>query len=180
MIWYKWILTLILPIVIASGVLFIYGYGLKDVSLEKLEFTRIGDITSDSFTIYGNLYLKNPSDLKVPIESVDYDIILKEKNQIISSGSIPTFDLEANKVTKVPFNHKVKWIPTTQLLLEFATKEKVYLIVNGTAKVNLPEVKKYGIPFKQEVDIKEYFVNQKLSANNLNVIDDSKNGLIGI
>lgn len=160
----KWVLAIIIPIILIVGILFYFSYGLKDASLEKFEITEIKDVTSNSFILTGNLHVKNPSDISVPIDSVDYDIILKETGEVISSGKINSFILERNAVTKIPFNQKVEWVPTTKFALDIITKEQVFIIVKGNIKINLPQVKEHAIPFSKEIDIKEQikqFMNNK-------------------
>lgn len=146
-----------IPIVLAAGILFFYAQGLKDVSLERFDIEGITNINSNSFTILGNFYIKNPSQISVPIQSVTYDVILKENNEKLSSGTIAGVLLEKEKTTTLPFQQEVQWIPTTQLALQLATQNHVYATIKGTIYIQ-PQEKIYELPFEQEVDIKAYIM----------------------
>ena len=52
-------LRIIIPLAVAGGLLFFYMQGLKDVSLEIFDLTRISNINTESFTLHGNFYVKN-------------------------------------------------------------------------------------------------------------------------
>ncbi len=152
----KSILKLIIPLAIVGGLLFYFGQGLQNASLEKFDLTGIKDVNPESFTVAGNVYIKNPSDLSIPIESIDYVIYLKETGEEIGAGTLPQFTLEKNNVNKIPFNQQVTWIPTAKLAAELITKDKVLIEVKGKLRINIPTVREYAIPFSQETDIKAY------------------------
>ncbi|MEK6916357.1 MAG: hypothetical protein AABW92_01310 [Nanoarchaeota archaeon] len=145
----------IILLVLAGGVLFFLGKNLNQASLKNFNLDNIQDITTDSFTITGNLLVNNPSKLSIPVKSVDFDIILKESKELLTSGHISSFNLEIGE-SNIPIEQEVNWVPTAQLALELITKEHVYALVVGKIKINLPGLEKYEIPFNKEVDIKDY------------------------
>ena len=168
----KSLFKIIVPLVVVAGALFYFGQGLQDASLEDFELTGIDEITKESFTIIGNLFVKNPSELSVPIDSIDYDVFLKKTGEKIGSGNLPSFTLEKEKVSQIEFNQEIKWIPTAQLAADLLTEDEVYIEVKGKLKINLPKVKEYSIPFSHEVDIKDYIkqfvglpINDELPIN---------------
>jgi len=178
----RWSLKLVLPIIIIAGILFYYGQGLQNASLERFELTGIDGITTESFTLVGNLFVKNPSDLSIPVESIGYEIFLKDTGEKIGSGNLPEFTLEKSKVSKIPFNQEIEWVPSIKLAADLLTKDKVLITVKGKARINLPKVKEYVIPFSAETDIKEYvgqFVSSPLSLDeDLPLIENSDDSLI--
>ena len=108
--------------------------------------------------------MNNPSKLSIPVKSIDYEIILKETEEVLSSGSIPSFILEVGE-SQIPFEQKVRWVPTAELALQLATEEHVYAVVEGKIIIDLPKLESYELPFSEEVDIKDYvkqFVTDKL------------------
>jgi LEA14-like dessication related protein len=129
---------------------------LEKVSIEKFDLSEIKDISLDSFTLDGNIFLKNPSTLSVPIKSIDYQFILEETGEIIGTGETSSFFLEKEKTTPVYFEQKINWIPAGQAALETITKDSVYMLVKGNIYIDLPKVKEYAIPFEKKVDIKPY------------------------
>jgi LEA14-like dessication related protein len=152
----KWTFRILIPIILVAGALFYFGQGLQDASLDRFDVTGIDDITTESFTILGNLFVKNPSEISVPIDIIEYDIFLKETGEKIGSGTLPTFTLEKSTTNKIAFNQKMRWIPTAQLAVNLLTKEKVIIEIKGKLRINVPKVKEYSIPFSQETDIQEY------------------------
>ncbi len=165
----KWLIIGILPLIIIGGILFFLGKDLQKVSLEKFEITGIEKITTDSFTLNGNLYLKNPSKLSIPIKTIEYTVILKEKQQTLSSGTLAGFTLEKNMITKAPFSEQIKLLPTSTLAIELITKDKVFITIKGKIIVDLPEINKYEIPFETEIDMKEVLkeqINKKSQQEN--------------
>lgn len=141
---------------LVAGVIYFLAQGLNQASVERFELTGIKDITTDSFTLSGNLYARNPSKLPIPIRDITYDVVLKDTRERIASGSVPAFVLGAATTTRIPFDQTIRWVPTAELAVRLATQEHVYAIVTGKVHIDLPEIGKYDVPFKAEVDIKEY------------------------
>jgi len=165
----KAVIYIIFAAVIGGGLFYFLG-GLRQVSLEEFELTGITDLDANSFTFSGNLFLKNPSSVSVPIKSITYDIILKENNEVISSGTIPPVLIQYKTITKVPIEQEVKWVPTAQLFVELLKKEKVYVIVKGKIRLDVPKLEEYEIPFEKEMDINDYirqFVGKTLPTSPL-------------
>jgi LEA14-like dessication related protein len=151
---FKWIIRIVLLLAIAGG-----GYyfiqGLGKASLDRFDLTGISGVGADSFTIDGNLYVKNPSKVPVPVQSVTYDVILVETGETISSGRIPSFVLSPG-TSQIPFNERVNWIPTATLATKLVLQDHVYANVKGVLHVDIPQVDQYDIPFQKQVDIKQY------------------------
>lgn len=143
---------------------------LKGISIERFDVNGITDVTANSFTLSGKMYIKNTGRISVPIETVNYDIMLKDSGQRIGTGTIPTFRIDAEKTTEVPFEQEIKWVPTAELAKQYLAKEHIYLTIKGEVRINLPQLKEYGIPFSQDVDIKDY-INQFISEQIQQPID---------
>ena len=62
---FKWAFKLVLPVAIIVGILFYLASGIENTELDSFDLTGISDITVDSFSVQGNLYVTNPSDLPV-------------------------------------------------------------------------------------------------------------------
>ena len=156
---------LVVLIIITGAVGYFFLNGIQNASLEKFELNKISNVDSDSFTLNGNLFVKNPSKSPIPIEAVEYDIYIKDTNEKIGSGTIAGFVLEANKVTTIPLNQKVRWVPTISLVRQLALKEKVLIEIRGKIKISNEQLKGYEIPFLAQTDIKEYMKNKITDPN---------------
>jgi LEA14-like dessication related protein len=133
-----------------------YANGLNKIGLDTFDLRGINDVNAQSFAFDGDFYVKNPSKTPVPVQSITYDVILKETGETISSGTLPAFVLSPSDTTKLPFREDVSWVPTASLAATLATKSKVYVTVKGIIHLNLPEVRDYAIPFSEEADIKPF------------------------
>ena len=152
----KWIFRIVAPIILIGAIVFFFANGLQDASLERFVLTGIEDIDTNSFTFTGELAVKNPSEVSIPIQSITYDVFLEETNEQIGSGTIPTFTLVKDDVTDIRFAQELEWIPTAQLAAELATKEEVFIRVDGVVVIDLPKVDEHEITFSATQDIKEY------------------------
>ncbi len=153
---FKWGLRLVLPTLIVAGVLLYFGWGLQNASLEEFRLNGIKDITTDSFTFDGTLFVKNPSDISIPVKSVKYVVIVKETGEVIGEGDVGEFTLEKQVVSKIPFTQEIKWVPTAELALDLITKDEVYVIVRGNLTLDIRKVEEYQIPFEAEQDIRSF------------------------
>lgn len=160
----KWLIILVVLGAVA-GALFYLGKDLKNASLEDFELNNIKDISTDSFVVDGKFSVSNPSQLSVPVKSIEYDIVLKKTDEVISSGSIPGFNLNKEEVTDIPFSQEIKWVPSAKLALDLLTEDEVYATVKGKIRINLPKVQEYELPFSKDFDIKDY-VNQFADERN--------------
>jgi len=151
----KWSIIIFLIVLITiAAIMYYLGKDLQNATLEKFELSGVEDITLDTITLNGNLYVNNPSRLSVPIKEITYEIILEKDNATLSSGVIPGFVLEKNTITKIPFNQKLKYAPTASFALQMATQQHVYANINGKIFIDLPKTQ-YEIPFSYKIDIKE-------------------------
>ncbi|MBI3032162.1 LEA type 2 family protein [Candidatus Woesearchaeota archaeon] len=141
--------------VIALSAIFLLGNNLTKVTLVTFEVDEIGGFSDKGFTMNGTVTLKNPSRISVSIDSINYDISLKETGDILSSGVIPSFVLEKNAVTTVPFQQNVGWNIGLKQAFSLSRKEKVEVRINGMININVPGENSYQIPFEKTIDIKE-------------------------
>lgn len=168
----------LLVIMVGAALLYTYGRGIEKASIEDFQIDEITEFTLDSFTLQGRILVNNPSQLSIPIKSITYDLILEEYREKISSGSIPEFTLEKTTISTIPFYQEVKWVPSTNLILSLITKDEVFLIIKGQARMNIPKIEDYAIPFQTKVDIKPYVQNladQYVSRDTQNAIKDVVN-----
>lgn len=173
----KTFLFIVLTIVVAASVLIYFGNGVQNASLQDFELNSLNSINSNSFTITGSFSIDNPSKLSIPIESIHYDVVLEETEETISTGEIPSFVLEKQSITRIPFEQEVNWVPTANLAVELLTKDKVYATVEGKIKIDLPKIEQYEIPFSRKIDIKEYtdqFVTENLGNFSMDNTDELK------
>lgn len=151
----RWIVGLLLPVIVLGAVGFYFIKDLDRASLERFELNGITGVTTNSFTLSGNLVVNNPSKAPIPIQTITYDVVLQETGETISSGTLPSFLLSPGSNT-IPFQQRVDWAPTAKLAAQLVTEDKVYVIVQGRIRIDLPQLDHYEIPFKKQADIKEY------------------------
>ncbi len=151
----KWLIVGI-TVAVVVGVILYLGQGLEHASLEKFEISGLSSVNADSFTVNGNIYVNNPSQLPVPIKSIDYDVVMKDTGEVISSGTLAQFVLEPKTTTRIPFNQEINWIPAANTVMQLAAKDKVYATIRGRIKIDIREIDKYDILFSQDVDLKQY------------------------
>ena len=142
---------ILLFLLVAAAVGFYFFNGIQNVSVEKFEITGVSAISADYFSITGNLYVKNPSQVDIPVDSVDYEVVMKENNQLLGTGSLNSFIVTKSQTTKIPLNQQIQW--TSGLAAASLTKDKVFIVIKGNVHVHNVN---YPIPFSQEIDIKEY------------------------
>ena len=166
-LWLKIGVGIVFVLLSTAGILYALRHDITDASLDHFEITDIKDITTESFVLEASLFVNNPSDISIPIKKVEYTISLKDTGEEIGSGTIDPFTLEKNTITEIPFEQKINWVPTTQLLAQWATQEHVYMIVNGTVTLDVQALEGYELPFNEQVDIKEYtdqFIEEFISV----------------
>ena len=109
-IWILAILGIFFLLIIGTVIAGIYF--LKDidkVNVEKFEVTGIKTISKNSVEINGNIFLNNPSRINLPIKSLTFNIYLNETGKEISSGKIPSFKINSQKLNKIPFEFELKF-----------------------------------------------------------------------
>lgn len=162
----KWLIgIMIIAIIVAGGYFFLNG--IQSIAVEKFELNKINKIDTDSFTLNGNIFVKNPSNSQIPIQKIEYEVYLKETNEKIGDGRIEGFVLEPNKVTIIPFDQVIRWSPSISIIEQLLTKDKVMVEVKGKLRVNIDSIKNQEIPFASETDIKEYFENKIRDPNTI-------------
>lgn len=154
----KWLIGIVLIIAVIGGAYFFLN-GIQNATVEKFELTTISDMNRESFTLNGNLFIKNPSRSPIPIEKIDYEVYLKDTNQKIGEGRINGFILESAKTTTVPFDEEIRWAPTASVIEQLLTKEKVIVQVKGKIRVGTESFSEQ-VPFSSEIDMKEYIKNK--------------------
>lgn len=148
-------ITIIIAII--AAVLAILGWGLTNVSMEETRITGIDSISTDSFTLSGELVMNNPALISVNVESADYDLVLRSNGEVIGEGTIDGWTLEPG-TSETSFTHQTNWRPTAGMAAELLTKDQVYVDMKGNATVSKFGFS-YTLPFEEEFDIKAY-VNQ--------------------
>ncbi|MBI5393504.1 hypothetical protein HZA96_06565 [Candidatus Woesearchaeota archaeon] len=156
----KYVSILVIIFVLIIMIILLLGKDLQQVSVEKFELNGLENISGESVTIVGDLYINNPSKISVPIKQINYDVILEKNNITLSSGEIPSFILEKNIINKIPFSHNMKFKPSLDLLLQLLTQEEVYIVVSGKVYVDVAGIETYDVDFLQKVDFKEYLQKQ--------------------
>jgi len=154
----KIIVGILVIVAIVAAVLFV-SRDLEKVSVERFEITGVSDVSFSGFKLHGNLFISNPSPISVPVKSVNYDIILKETQLVVSSGALPAFMLSPG-TSEVPFTHDVSWGRYLNTVIRLATQEHLYATVNGTLRVDIPGADQYDIPFSKDIDLKEAIAGQ--------------------
>jgi LEA14-like dessication related protein len=150
------LISIVIAVIVGGSAIFYFGRGIEKTAVEKVTVNGITDITTDSFTVSGTIYVHNPSQLPVPIDRIEYDIILDKTGQKMSSGTTDSFTLAAQQSTPIPFEHAVRWVPTATTAASLITEEHVYATISGDIYVGVPGAEQYGLPFKTRVDMKEY------------------------
>lgn len=167
--------TRIIGIVIAAVIIgviaiFLLSGNIEETHIEWFTLTGISSIETDSFTIDGVLAVQNPSNLIVPISSIEYDVFLKETGERIGSGELPSFTLETG-LTEIPFEQRVEWQPTTEAATELLVDQKVTVQVNGTIYIGLEDKNTLSLDFHDETGIADY-VTQHAAAEQLAVLQE--------
>ena len=162
---YVWILIIILIILGGTGVYVLNGLG--GISIESFRINSLQGATAESFTFSGELDVKNPGIIGVRVVSIDYDMVLNDTNEVISTGHFDSFDLPASSTTTVPFDKEVRWKPSLSLAQQLLMKDKVYLIIKGEATVDIQGITTVVRPFEVPINIKSFitsYANQQIAA----------------
>ena len=87
-------ITLIVGVAIL-GIAVFYLKDVRDISIKKFE---VNSIKSDmQYTIQGEITVDNPSKITIPVESVTYDIFLKETEDFPQKVIVPEKETEKFK-----------------------------------------------------------------------------------
>lgn len=158
-----WILAILgILFLLLIGTVLAGVYFLKDidkVKVEKFEVTEIKSFSQDSVKVNGNIYLNNPSRLSIPVKSITFKIYLNETGKEISSGKLPPFKIESNKLNKIPFQYDIKFDETIDLIPKLLLKDKVPALVKINLTIDYPILRNNPIPFELEIDIKQYLMD---------------------
>jgi hypothetical protein len=129
---------------------------LTSVRIVGLDLSDVRDITTKSFDIDGVIYLDNPSGVDAKVKNVDYDIVLASSEDVLASGSVPSFTLAKKSTTNTTFTQEVAWSPTADLALELISKDHVLVILRGTVTLEYFIIGEVNIDFEKKKDIKPY------------------------
>jgi len=138
---------------VGIGYIVYQAQGIQDITIEDIEIGEPRNITTSSFTIDVSIFIRNPSGLTVPIESLSYNIVLKNTEEQIGTGSTPPFKINKRSTTKIPLTQTFTF--EQQMALQLAQQPSVLAVmkIEATAKLSVIET---TIPFEIEVDIKPY------------------------
>ena len=129
-------------------------YPINKIAIKSIEITEVKDISLKGFNLAGNLHIDNPSIFTIPVESTDYQFVLKQTGDVLFSGNLPPFELEASSTATVPFTMDVQLRSTVNLALLMVTQKEVNASIIGVAKLNILGFS-YDYPFETEFDLKD-------------------------
>lgn len=164
-------------IALAGLVLFYLAQDLTEASLESFTVTSISDLSTESFTFTADLAITNPSLIPVPVRTVEYELVLEETDEIISERQLMPFVLSASTTSSIDVEQDVRWQPAADLATQLLTQDEVYMIVSGTARLNLPFLSEHEIPFEDRVDIKEFIEEQPVVGDASQAVDETRNAV---
>jgi hypothetical protein len=152
----KLVIIIVACLALAAGWLVYLGQGLQNASIERFELDSVRTVGQNGITLSGTVWINNPSKLTLPIGAIMYDIVLEDTGAVISSGTIPAFEIAPQQVTKMTFTHELQWTPSSELAAQLASQEHVYAQIKGSAQVILPAGKQLSIPLQTRFDLKPY------------------------
>ncbi len=101
-----------------------------------------------------------PSILSVTVSSITYDLVLNHTQNILGQGSFDSFALPAGDITEVEFTQSVNWVPSASLALELLSEDKIYMVIEGTATIDILGIYTHEAPIVVAVDIKNLLLSQ--------------------
>jgi len=147
---------LLFVLIVAGGLVYFLVKDVSKISLGDLEVDRVIDVDSNTFILEGRIPIENPSGLSIRINSIAYDMILKDSREIIASGEIQTFDLERRAVTEISFSQEILLNFTDEERREINKSEMVLAEIKGEASADVPLFGLRTLDFSQEIDIRPY------------------------
>ncbi|HLC85065.1 MAG TPA: LEA type 2 family protein [Candidatus Nanoarchaeia archaeon] len=147
-----WVIAVVLVVLLGLG-----GYvydGLSSISVSDFEISSVDSIDTGGFSFVGTLDIDNPSIMTVTLTSLTYDVVLNQTEEVLGQGSLGPVTLPAGEVTEVDFTQSVRWKPTVALGLELLAQDKVYLVIHGTARIDILGIYTHEAPVEVAIDIK--------------------------
>ena len=141
-------------ILLLGGLLWYLSQGIEDVSLERVSLEGISEITTESLTIQGSLYLHNPSNLPVPVDNITYDVLIGDAQEKIGTGVIQGFLLAPQTTTQTMLDQEIFYESTTRAAINLLRGDADTITVQGTIYVDL-EVHTQKISFEEQTSIQE-------------------------
>lgn len=156
----KWALLIGIIVLMLAGWWYV-RWSVERVSVVRFGVTGVKDASLSSFTLAGDLFLKNPGRLSVPVEAINYAVVLNETGSVLSSGKTESFTLEAGAVTRVPVEFRVELAGTIGFALLIATEPSVPARIEGNVSVTKFD---YAVPFEKTVDLKRLLAEKAIAA----------------
>ncbi|MBD3313670.1 hypothetical protein GF345_04470 [Candidatus Woesearchaeota archaeon] len=162
---------IILSLAFVFGYAGLYIYTLSEIQYHGMDVSRINDIDSSGFTVYGNMEIYNGGIVEVRMDNITYNVLL-DSGREIARGNIQGKTLEPKTSREFHFSSRINWVPTTDVALRLLSPESTYATINGTVNVRDIKFIKFDIPFRKEVDIEPYvaqFISAKLNKTTLDI-----------
>jgi len=144
------IIALSLILAAAAGYFIYQAQDLKDITVEDSSI-EITDVTRNSFTVEGNIKVRNPSKLNIPLGPIEYDIILEDTGETLGTGEIQTPKIKKETTTEIPLSLQAT-IPESAYQL--ISQNNVFMTLKGKISIDLPIARNYPVPFEHKFDIK--------------------------
>ena len=156
-----------------------YGQDLQKVTVEDTQITGVSDLSLEGFTLDGKLVVHNPSQLSVPVKSIEYYVIAQDTDDVIARGELPSFVLERNGDKEIPLSLRVYWTSSGKLALLTLTQDQVLVKIKGYLTLDIPKLDLVALPFEKSIDIKPYleqFVKENIPQNATSYIESLLRG----
>jgi LEA14-like dessication related protein len=147
----KWLVGAGIVLVLLAFAMFV---ALPDVSVDRVRITGIENVGQGSFTLMGEITIRNDGRFAVDISGVPYTVTLRETGDVLAQGELAAFTLPAHAQTTVPFTASISYKGSATAIAALLLKERVDADLAGTANVALPGGLSYGVPFTQAIDLK--------------------------
>jgi len=154
----KIIIPVIIVLLLIGTYLGIYIYSLSKVEIKEIKINNLEEISSSGFTITGYCEVYNNGIIPVKISHVEYIISLDKNNHTLATGFVQGGKIPSKKSVKYPISNNIKWVPTSELILDLITQKEVYATISG--EVHVIDLIGIVLSFTEKIDIKKYVVEQ--------------------
>jgi len=148
--------VVIIVIAVAGAAFFLT---LQAPQVQGVSVRSIDNVSRSGFNLTFVIKLYNPNIVGVNVKSVNYNLVLVEGNQILSTGTIDGVQIPAQGSVEIPIQSSIYFGSAISAVLQAILTKSVMMNLNGVVTLH-PLVTDVNVTFNQPFDAYPYISDQ--------------------
>lgn len=148
--------VVIIVIAVAGAAFFLT---LQAPQVQGVSVRSIDNVSRSGFNLTFVIALYNPNVIGVTVKSVDYNLVLADGNQTLSTGTIDGVQIPAQGSVEIPIQSTIYFGSAISAVLQAILTKSVMMNLNGVVTVHTL-ITDVSVPFNQPFDAYTYIGDQ--------------------